>query len=207
MQQIFPRLRVGVPIAEKDGNPSSDFILKWQFSVELLESVPAIQAQAAAAAASAATANAAAATANAAAAAAQTAADNANAAADSVTSESSLVSSFIVAGSFTPPLISADSTGNVTIATHDRQYGNTALNPSVTVTGDTIATTGANPDVVRVYYDDPTRAGGAVTYLFTIDPDPAPVQGGDTHSVGAVTIPAAGSQDGNFVQPPGFVQP
>lgn len=190
-QQLFPRLRHGVPIAEKDGNPSSDFILKWQQMVEMLESVPAIQQAVAAA--------------NAAAAAAQTAADNANAAADSVTSEASLVNSFIPDDSFTPPLISADSAGNVTIASHTRQYGNQALNPDVPVDGDTIATGAANPDVVRVFYNDPDRFGGTVLYQFTVDPDAAPVQGMGVHSVGAVTIPAAGTQDGNYVRPPGFV--
>lgn len=44
MQQLFPRLRDGVPIATADGNPSSDFILKWQNVMTLLESVPEIQA-------------------------------------------------------------------------------------------------------------------------------------------------------------------
>ncbi len=199
-QQLFARLRDGVPIAKPDGNPSSDFILKWQQTVELLESVPAIQTAAAAAIAAAAAANAAAATANAAAA-------TANASADAVTSESSLISSFIVAGSYVGDLISADSLGNVTIATHQRQYGNMTLNPTVSVTGAVIATTGVNPDVVRVYYSDPTRAGGVVSYLYTIDPAPAPVQGNNIHSVGAVTIPAAGTQAGNHVQPPGFVDP
>jgi hypothetical protein len=198
VHQLFPRLRDGVPIAKPDGNPSSDFILKWQTAMDLLESVPAIQDAVA-------NAQAAADAANAAAAAAQTAADNANTATAGAMAESSLVSSFIVAGSFTPPLISISSTGGVTIATHQRQYGDTTLNPTVSVTGTTISTTGVNPDVVRVYYNDPTRAGGAVTYLDTIDPAPPPVQGGNTHSVGAGTVPAAGTQDGNFIQPPGFV--
>ena len=207
MQQLFPRLRKGVPITEKGDDPSDDFKLKWQTAMELLESVPAIQTAAAAAQASATAANAAAAAANAAAATAQTAADTANASADAVTSESSLVSSFVVDGSFTPPLIEADAAGNVTIATHDRQYGNTTLNPTVTVTGDAIATTGAPTDVIRVYYSDPTRAGGAVAYLYTVDPAPSPVQGGDIHSVGAVTIPGVGTQTGKFVRPPGFVEP
>lgn len=198
MQQLFPRLRDGVPIAKPDGNPSSDFIYKWQVTVQILESVPAIQQDAANAQAAADAANAAAATANAAAA-------TANASADAVTSESSLVGSFIPDGSFTPPLISIDSAGNVTIANHTRQYGNQALNPDVLVTGGVFATTGILNDTIRVYYSDPTRAGGAVVYQYTIDPDPSPVQGMDIHSVGAGMVPAAGSQNGNYIRPPGFV--
>lgn len=137
--------------------------------------------------------------------AAQDAADNANAAADAVTSESSLVNSY--PSNFTAPLISADNTGLVTIANHDRVYGDSTLNPTVAVTGDTIATGEAAGTIVRVYYNDPTRAGGAVTYLFTVDPADPPVQGGNTHVIGAVEIPAAGSVDGGYVRPPGYTGP
>lgn len=140
-----------------------------------------------------------------AAAAANTAAANAQGVADSTSSESSLVNSY--PANFTPPLVSADAAGNVTIANHDRVYGNTTLNPTVAVTGGTIPTTGVATDVVRIFYNDPTRAGGAVTYLYTVDPAAPPVQGGNTHSVGAVTIPGAGTSPGNPLQPPGYVQP
>lgn len=135
------------------------------------------------------------------------AAASADEAADAITSEQSLVNSFVT--NFTPPLIQADSAGNVTIADHDRQYGNPALDPTVAVDGDTIASGEVNPAVVRVYYTDPARAGGAVSYLFTVDPADPPVQGGDIHVVGAVEIPAAGTSDGGFVRPPGYtgVQP
>jgi hypothetical protein len=136
--------------------------------------------------------------------AAQTAADTANDATDAVTAETSLVNSFIVAGSFTAPLISADSSGNITIASHTREYGN---GDTVAITGDTIATAGTNPDVVRVYYDDPTRADTTPTFLHTIDPAAPPVQSGDRHSVGAVVIPSAGTADGNFIKPPGYIEP
>lgn len=137
--------------------------------------------------------------------AAQVAADNANAAAGAVTSESSLVNSYV--SNFTPPVISADNTGLVTIANHDRVYGDPILNPTVAVTGNTVATGKAAGTIVRIYYNDSTRAGGAVTYLFTVDPAPPPVQGGDTHSVGAVEIPAAGSVGGGYVRPPGYTGP
>ena len=113
--------------------------------------------------------------------AAQDAADNANAAAQSVTSESSLVNSYIA--NFTPPVISADNTGLVTIANHDRVYGDPVLNPTASVDGDSLSTGEPAGSIVRVYYNDPARAGGAVTYLYTVDPADPPVQGGNTHSV------------------------
>lgn len=152
------------------------------------------------------TAQAAADTAQAAAATAQASAGDAQGTADANAAAASLTNSFIVDGSFTPPLISADSSGNVTIATHDRQYGDTMLNPTVTVNGATIGTGYAASTVARIYYDDASRAGGSVSYQATTDPSVS-AQLGDRHSVGAVTIPAAGSQSGKFVRAPGFVEP
>lgn len=136
---------------------------------------------------------------------AQDAADSASGAANTARLETSLTSSYVA--NFTAPLISADSTGQVTIAAHDRVYGDPTLNPTRAIAGGTISTAASASSVIRVYYNDPTRAGGAVTYLFTVDPAPPPVQSGDTHSIGAVIIPAAGTQDGNFIKPPGFVEP
>lgn len=142
--------------------------------------------------------------------AAQDAADNANAAAsnaqaaaDGSAAESSIVNSYVQYGAGSP--LSVDSAGNVTIATHQRVYGDPTLNPSVSVTGGSISTAAAAGSVVRIYYDDPSRSGGTVTYLFTIDPAAPPVQGGDRHSVGAVTVPATGTTPGNPVRPPGYV--
>lgn len=129
----------------------------------------------------------------------------ANAAAAGLTSEQSLTNSGPV--NYAAPLLSADSLGNVTIANHDRQYGDQTLNPTVSVIGDVLATGAVPGDVVRPYYVDPTRAGGAVSYLFTINDDTAPVQSGDTHALGAVEIPAVGTQDGNPVRQPGQVAP
>jgi len=138
-------------------------------------------------------------------AAADAAAASANAAAVAVTSESSLVNSFV--DNFVAPLISADNLGNITIATHDRVYGDSTMNPTVSVTGAVVASGAAPASVVRIYYNDASRAGGSVTYLYTVDPAAPPVQGGNVHSVGAVTIPAAGTQGGNGVRPPGYVEP
>lgn len=161
--------------------------------------LPAIQAAIDAAAAAAATANTAATAAN-------TAATNAQATSDAADLENSLINSFVDASSFTAPLLTATVALAVTIKTHTRIYGKPSLNPNRSVTGATITATGAVAgDTVRIYYSDPTRVGGAVTYLFTIDPAPAPVQGVNIHSVGAVMIPAAGTNNGKFAQPPGYV--
>lgn len=136
---------------------------------------------------------------------AQIAANNAQNVADGTSAETSIVSSY--PSNFTAPLISADNTGLITVANHDRVYGDSTLNPTVAVTGDTVSTIASTGNIVRIYYNDPARAGGAVTYLYTIDPTTPPVQGGDTHSVGAVEIPAAGSVDGGPVRPPGWANP
>lgn len=136
---------------------------------------------------------------------AQDSADQAQGAVDQSNSETSIVSSY--PSNFTPPLISADNTGLVSIANHDRVYGDSTLNPTAAVTGDSISTGQPAGSIVRIYYNDPTRAGGAVTYLYTVDPAAPPVQGGNLHSVGAVEIPAAGSVDGGPVRPPGWANP
>lgn len=133
---------------------------------------------------------------------AQNAANNANGVADTVTAEQSLVTSFPT--NYTSPLVSANSLGKVTIANHSRQYGDPTLNPTVTVQGGSLLTGATSGSVVRIYYNDPTRQGGVVTYLYTVDPAPIPVQGGDVHSVGSVEIPATGSVDGGVVRPPGW---
>lgn len=89
----------------------------------------------------------------------------------------------------------------ITIAPHTRRY---ADGSSVSVSGGTVAAT-ASGDVDYVFYSDPMRAGSSVTYIASTA---APVQTGDTHVVGAVTIPATGTADGGEgPQRPGFVRP
>ena len=117
--------------------------------------------------------------------------------------EQSIVLSYVTG--FTAPLITADSTGEVIIANHTRKYGHSDINPDKTVTGATITSGASAGDTLRFYYDDASRAGGSVTYAFTTDPAAFPVQSGDRHSVGAVTIPVSGGQDGDYVKPPGYV--
>lgn len=143
--------------------------------------------------------------ANVAASAAQTAADNANIAAANQARETSLVTSYIDSASFTAPLISANAAGDVIIKTHTRVYGDSTINPPVSVTGTTISTGSATGAIVRIYYDDIARAGGVVAYLFSTDPDPVPVQSVNTHSVGVVEIPVVGSFDGESIKPPGYI--
>jgi hypothetical protein len=135
---------------------------------------------------------------------AQTAADNAQDATDGISASQSLVQSGIPPESIaTPPLIQAADTGDITISDHDRLYGN---GTSVAVDGDTFASGFTSGDIVYVYYFDPARAGGAVSYQASLNSNDA-VQTGDTHSIGSVEVPAAGTQDGNYVLPPGVVQP
>lgn len=200
----------GVPIVDAQGRPTMQFQANWQQTIEnIYAQIDAIvQAQQAAAAAQVAadSAQSAAVDAQAAADAADAAASGAQAATEATKAETSLVNSY-PANPVGGTLIEADNTGAVTIADHDRVYGDTALNPTVGVDGDIVGTGAVPGDIVRVYYTDPTRAGGAVTYQFTIDPASPPVQGGDTHSVGAVEIPAGAPVGGGPVRPPGYANP
>jgi hypothetical protein len=121
---------------------------------------------------------------------AQTAADNANTAAgtaqgaaDQVAADAGLASSGTVGATLTATDIGASVT--VAVSAHTRVYGDGV---SVAVGGGSV--TGlAYASVYYIHYLDPSRAGGAVTYLASTDPADA-VQSGDVHSVGAVTTPA-----------------
>lgn len=201
----LPRLQGNQQLIDDKGYPTTVFVLWWQSVAERVEESIngiALALEAAGIALDAADA-------------AQLAADNADAAAlaaqgaaDATLAEASIVSSFPDNFVGASPL-SVDSAGIVTVLNHDRVYGDPTLNPTVAVLGDTVVTGATNPDIVRIFYDDPTRAGGAVTYQFTVDPATPPVQGGNRHSLGAVEVPASGSVDGGFVRPPGYseVQP
>lgn len=143
-----------------------------------------------------------AATAQATADAANTAASGAGTDATASLTEQSIVNSYPSGGS---PLIESDSLGSITIDAHNRVYGNPSINPTVSVFGDTFSTTAVAGDIVRIYYDDPSRSGGSVTYQYTIDPAAPPVQSGSRHSVGAVVIPTTGTTSGIPLGPPGYV--
>lgn len=148
-------------------------------------------------------ANDAALTANTAAENAQISAENAQASTDAQTLETSLVNSYIDEASFTGTLLVCSATSEITIQDHTRVYGDGS---TAAVLGDVFTATGAVAgDVVRVFYNDATRAGGAVAYGYTIDPAPSPVQTIYTHSVGSLSVPVTGMYDGQYIRPPGYV--
>lgn len=100
-----------------------------------------------------------------------------------------------------PTSVVSATPSTITIIAHTRYYGD---GTSAMVNSGTVPAT-ASGDTDYVAYEDPDRTGGAVTYLVSTDP---PVQTGDLHVVGAVTIPAAGTQDGGEgPRRPGYVQP
>lgn len=127
---------------------------------------------------------------------AQQAADAAQQQSEGQKREAALQSSYIDPTS----VLTATST-TITIAPHTRYYSD---GTSAAVSGGTVPATTPG-DVDYVSYEDAARVGGAVSYLVTTD---APTQTGDTHVVGAVTIPATGTTDGGEgPQRPGFVRP
>lgn len=182
-------------VVNSDGTVSREFQAKWQAVMEEIESSvnAVIDAQNAADAA-----NSAAATANAAAATAQTAATNAQAAADDATATTAIANSYVTGATIT----ATDAGANVTISitAHTRVY---ADGTSVSVNAGNI--TGlAYSTTYYIYYDQASRAGGAVTYQATTSSTTA-AQLGDRHTVGSVTTPAAAGppETGDFVLPPG----
>lgn len=157
--------------------------------------IPGIEAAIAAAAAAAAAANTAAAAAN-------TAAATAQSTADAIERESNLVNSYVTGLTLSAADAGADTT--ITVSAHTRVYGD---GTSVAVNGGSI--TGVPySTAAHVYYDQVSRAGGAVTYAYSTSAATA-AQTGDRHSVGAVTTPAAAAppSNGNPVRPPGYVEP
>ncbi len=186
-------------VANADGTVDAGFQAKWQTVMENIESSvnAVIDAQNAADAA-----NAAAAAADAAAAAADAAASSAQTAADDASSASALATS----GTSGLTITATDAGANVTItiSAHTRVYGD---GTSVAVTGGSI-TALAYSTAYYIYYDQASRAGGAVTYLTTTVQATA-AQTGDRHSLGSGTTPAAGAGPvaGNRNLPPRVIEP
>lgn len=121
-----------------------------------------------------------------------------------VTQSADLVS--LILTSFTtdadPPdglLQAAD--GEITIETHTRTY--TDLPSPISITGDTITglVTGT---FYHVYYDDPTRAGGGVTFVATTDAQEAATTAANPgrHYVGSIEASAGQTAGGS--SPPGW---
>lgn len=126
------------------------------------------------------------------------AASTAQTAAEDITATSALTASYVTGLT----LGSADAGTDVTISIsgHMRVYGD---GTSVSVNSGNV--TGAAYDTYYyIYYDDPTRAGGTVTYSITAD-EAVAAQTGARHVVGAVVTPVAGQPDntGYPVRPPG----
>lgn len=207
--RLFDRLQRAVAIVDKNGWPSLAFQSRDQRILEKIEAlfasqqeqidaIAAAQAAAAAAQAAADSAQNAADTAATAAANADTAASNAQGAADTVANATALQGSYV--GGVT--MIGADvgASATVSISGHTRYY---ADGTSVSVTGGSVTGLAYSTDYF-IYYDQPSRAGGSVTYQATTSETTA-AQVGDRHLVGMVTTPAAlaPDTDGRYVRPPG----
>jgi hypothetical protein len=179
-------------VANADGTVDADFQAKWQTVMENIESSvnAVIDAQNAADAANAAAA----------------AADAAAAAADAAAASAQTASALATSGTSGLTITATDAGANVTItiSAHTRVYGD---GTSVAVTGGSI-TALAYSTAYYIYYDQASRAGGAVTYLTTTVQATA-AQTGDRHSLGSVTTPAAaaGPVTGNRNLPPGVIEP
>ena len=101
-------------------------------------------------------------------------------------------------------LLTANSDGVVSISAHSRVYTTGSTETSVTVNAGSVS--GFAPGAfVRVFYNDAARVGGAVAYQGTTA---EVTQTGDTHVIGGVLIPEAGSPPatGEGTTPPGYVR-
>ena len=131
-------------------------------------------------------------------AAAQAAADNANSAATVVADQSNLANSYV--DGLTLGATDAGTNATITVSAHSRVYGD---GTTVAVAGGSI-TALAYSTLYYITYEDPTRAGGTVTYMTTTNAAVA-AQTGNTHVVGSIMTPAAAAppQVGSPVLPPG----
>lgn len=120
------------------------------------------------------------------------------------TTASATSSSVSIANSYTSPVsvLTASSSGAITIAAHTRYYGD---GTSVSVNSGSVSGF-AEGAYVTVYYTDTAREGGAVAYQGSTS---AIAQEGSVHVVGQVTIPASGEPDSSGTSPtaPGYTPP
>ena len=182
-----------VSIVDKEGRPTFAYQRAWeemqQGIYDAILAIPGVEAAIIAAQAAADAAN--------------TAAGNADTAAQQAAADASLASSGITPAN----VLSATDVGasaTINIAAHTRVYGN---GTSVSVSSGAISGL-AYATTYYVYYDQPSRLGGAVSYQATTTLATA-AQTGNRHSVGAVKTPAAaaGPTTGTVNLPPGVVQP
>jgi type II secretory pathway pseudopilin PulG len=165
----IPRLQGGRAVVDANGIPTNSFLRTFNDALGLIESTlnAVIDAQNAADAAKKAADT------------AQTAADNAQKAADQAqggTREQALVSSYIA-----PRSVVTATKLVISIVAHTRYYGD---GTSVPVNAGTVQGTDFG-DTDDVWYVDPDRTGGAVTYVTGTD---GPAQGNDVHVVGSVSL-------------------
>lgn len=186
----IPQLQQINPIVDSDGRMTNEFARRLNdildslaYAINQVLILPDIQAAIAAA---------------------QAAADNANAAASATTSANALANSYV-----TGLTISSADTGTdvtITISAHTRVYA-TMPPTSVSVSGGTLTGvpygTPTNPQAF-IFYDQPSRTGGAVTYQRTFNNSDV-AQFNNRHSVGIADLPTAGTppKPGRPVVPPG----
>lgn len=194
----IPSLQAGRAIVDQKGAPALDFQRWINDGFKQLQTAQNAT-NAALVAAGIATAAAAAAT------AAATAANDA--AEGSIAAQS-------LANSYTDPtyLLTATDAGtdaSIAIIAHDRIYPDDPNYPTPVAVNSGMLTGLAYSTEYFVFYSDPTRAGGAVTYQASTNfADAAQVAG--IHSVGAVVTPAAAGPPetgGGGPRPPGVVLP
>lgn len=184
-----------------DGKATLQFQLLWSQIAENFNALAAAQAAQAAAdtaQAAAVTAQAAAASASTDAAAADAAATTAQTSADGANSVAALTASGVTGLTITATDAGANVT--VTLSAHTRVYGD---GTTVSVNGGSV-TALSYSTLYYIYYDQASRAGGAVTYAATTSETTA-AQVGDRHLVGSVMTPAAAAPptDGDYVRAPG----
>jgi hypothetical protein len=179
----IPNFQQARAIVDKDGRPSADFLRYINKAFQDIQNSAnaVIAAQNAADAANAAAAN-------------------ANAAATAVTDASALANSYPTGLTITATDAGTDVT--IAISAHTRVY---AYEPPTSVSVNAGGFTAQPYDtLLYIYYSQPSRAGGAVTYQITTDATLV-AQLGDVHSVGRVLTPASGAapNNGGGTSPPG----
>ncbi len=190
MQSVLRLVKPGT------GTPDFTFIQWWnEFANQIEASVNNINAALEAAGIAQAAADAAQAAAN----TAETAANNAQDAVDGVSNTLSVVDSGININPLSASDAGTDAT--ITIAAHQRTY---ADGTTVDVDGSSLNGL-AYETLYYIFYVDPSRLGGAVSYQSTtVDSEAAQV--GDRHLVGRVTTPASGAppSTGDYIRLPGL---
>ena len=210
MNNKIPTLSTAMPIVDPETGAPSAWFIQWFGNAidQIYTNVNAVLAANNAAIA----ANAAAVTANTAATAASVAATaatvsataatvsatTANTAATAVTAQANIANSYVTGATLNAS--DAGTNASIAISAHTRVFGDST---SVAVNAGSI--TGlAYSTLYYVYYDDPARVGGAVTYQATTSNTTA-AQLGNRFVVGSVTTPAAAGtlSGGQVVRPPG----